>query len=99
MSRQSILKRLEDNRSEWRQYGIKSIALFGSVARDQASDQSDIDILVDFDNSRPIGLFDLARLQRRLQEVLGVPHVDLVTPAGLHPALRERIMREALHAA
>ena len=72
------------------------VALFGSFARDEGREDSDVDLLVEF--SRPIGLFEFVRMQRQLGELLG-HRVDLVTPAALKPQLRDRILREAVVAA
>ena len=66
------------------------------VARDEAREESDVDLLVEFD--RPIGLFEFARLQRQLGELLG-HRVDLVTAAALEPQLRDSILREAVFVA
>lgn len=76
------------------EYHVASLALFGSVARGDASEASDVDLLVAFD--RPVGLFHLVRTQEHLEALLGRP-VDLVTSGGLRPRLRARIAREALH--
>lgn len=70
--------------------------MFGSVARDQATSHSDVDLLVDFDETPT--LFEFARLRRVLSEVLGRP-VDLVARDALKPQLRERILSEAIRAA
>lgn len=94
MSRQTVLNRLEQHRHELRSNGVKSLALFGSAARDEATDISDVDLLVEFD--RPIGLFGLSRLKRRFEQLLGADKVDLITREGLHPALRDRILSEAV---
>jgi len=75
---------------------VQSLALFGSVVRDEASADSDIDILVEFD--APIGLIRFGQLQLRLEAVLG-HRVDLVEPAALHPALKSSILAEARSAA
>lgn len=98
MSRHEILLKLAAAQPQLRLLGVKRLRLFGSAARDEASSASDVDVLVEFD-ARPIGLFEMARIQRLLEELLGVSHVDLVTPEGLHPALRQRILSEALDAA
>ena len=97
MTRQEVLDKLEANRSELRQMGVKSLSLFGSLARDEAVDRSDVDLLVEFD--RPIGLFQFIRVQHYLQEVLGVDRVDLVMPDALHEELRDDILRDAIRAA
>jgi len=95
MKRAEIIAKLSASEEELRGRGVKSMALFGSAARDEATDTSDVDLLVEFD--RPTGLFGLIRLKRRLEEVLLVEKVDLLTPEGLHPALKERILAEAVH--
>ena len=97
MTRQDVLDKLEANRSELRQMGVKSLSLFGSLARDEATDRSDVDLLVEFD--RPIGLFQFIRVQQCLQKVLGVERVDLVMLDALHEELRDDILRDAIRAA
>ncbi len=97
MTRQEVLDKLEGSRTELRQMGVKSLSLFGSLARDEATDRSDVDLLVEFD--RPIGLFQFIRVQHYLQEVLGVDRVDLVMPDALHEELRDDILRDAIRAA
>ena len=97
MTRQDVLDKLEANRSELRQMGVKSLSLFGSLDRDEAVDDSDVDLLVEFD--RPIGLFQFIRVQQHLQEVLGVDRVDLVMLDALHEELRHNILRDAIRAA
>ena len=71
-----------------RQNGIVQIALFGSVARGEADQQSDIDLVVEF--SERISLLRFAALERRLSEALG-RRVDLLTEAAISPYLREKI--------
>ena len=75
---------------------MSQVSLFGSFARDEARDDSDVDVLVEF--SRPIGLFEFVRLQRELSRRVG-RNVDLVTAAALKPQLRDRILQEAVVAA
>ena len=60
--------------------------LFGSFARDEESEMSDVDLLVQFDHSTPIGLFAYARMDRELADRLG-RHVDLVEEGTLRPAV------------
>ena len=75
---------------------MRSLDLFGSVARNEARADSDVDLLVEFE--RPIGLFHFFRVQRRLEELLG-SRVDLVMRDAVKPQLRERIFAEAIRAA
>jgi hypothetical protein len=72
--------------------GAKALFLFGSVARDEASAKSDVDILVEFDSKR--GLFDFIGLKNYLEDLLGCK-VDLVTKDALHKALKKKILQEA----
>jgi predicted nucleotidyltransferase len=95
MKQDVVLKILRQKNAELaRQFGVKSLLLFGSVARDEATSASDVDLLVEFD--RPVGYFGLFALQDYLEELLGCP-VDLGTPNSLKPAIRENIMGEAIH--
>lgn len=99
MNRNQVLKIIADHREKLaRDYGVKSLALFGSVVRDEASPASDVDLLVEFDG-RPVGLFHLSRTQHYLESILGIRKVDLVLRDGIKPALKERILREAIYAA
>lgn len=76
--------------------GVARLSLFGSFARGEGRDDSDVGVLVEF--NRPIGLFEFVRRQCQLAEVVG-HDVDLVTPAALKPQLRDRILAEAAVAA
>jgi uncharacterized protein len=95
MKRQEVLDLLARHEEELRQYGVKSLALFGSLSRGEDTAASDIDLLVEF--SRPVGMLAFLRLQHRLGEILG-RRVDLVTSRAIRPAWRERILSEAVHA-
>jgi len=75
-----------------RKHGAGNVRLFGSVARGESDEQSDIDILVDLESGR--SLFDLVRLQGEMERVLG-RRVDLVTERGLRERIRARVLAEA----
>ncbi len=85
---------LNSHQEDLARLGVRSLALFGSVARNKASHKSDVDILIDFDSK--LGLFGFVRLKNYLEELLHCD-VDLVTKSALHPALRKRILSEAKH--
>lgn len=76
-----------------KQHGIKTICLFGSMAKDDVSDNSDVDFLVELEQGRD--LFDLGELLMDLQALLQ-RKVDLVTKTSLHPRLYSQILNEAL---
>ncbi|HZS79334.1 MAG TPA: nucleotidyltransferase family protein [Ktedonobacteraceae bacterium] len=73
--------------------GAYNVRVFGSVARGEADDKSDIDLLVDLEPGR--SLFDLGGLLMDLQELLG-HNVDVVTERGLRERIRERVLKEAI---
>lgn len=89
---------LKENQAVLKAHNVKALYLFGSVVRGEDKPESDVDILVEFQPEARVGLFGLARLQRRLSEILGRP-VDLTTPDALHEALKDRIIKEAVRAA
>ena len=74
-------------------YGARNVRVFGSVARGDADEHSDIDLLVEFDTER--SLLDHAGLWLELQELLGVK-VDVVSERGLKTRIRERVLQEAI---
>jgi predicted nucleotidyltransferase len=74
--------------------GATSLYLFGSAARGEATEASDVDLFIDYDPER-FGFVELIRLRERLSEVLGHP-ADLTTREGLHPLLRPTIEAEAI---
>ncbi len=95
MRQHEALTILHSHHETLKSFGVKSLALFGSVARDDARPDSDVDLLVEFD--RPVGLFTFVRLKRYLEEILDSA-VDLGTPDSLKPDLREPVLRESIRA-
>jgi len=74
-----------------KEHGVTSMSLFGSTARGEDHQSSDIDLLVDFEPGR--SLIDLVRLERELSEAFNLDF-DVLTPNSLHPRIRERVNRE-----
>lgn len=70
------------------------MSLFGSVARNEATAVSDVDLLVEF--NRAVGYFGLFALQDYLEDLLGCP-VDLGTPDSLKPYMRQHVMGDLIH--
>ena len=95
MKQETVLHLLRQENAELtKQFGVKSLLLFGSVARNEATSASDVDLLVEF--SRPVGYFGLFALQDYLEILLGCSE-DLGTPESLKPYIKERIMGEIIH--
>jgi predicted nucleotidyltransferase len=94
LDREAIFTALRQAEPELKNRGVQSLAVFGSVARGNYSQQSDLDILVDF--SHPVGLFDFMRLKFFLEQITHC-RVDLVTPDALRPEMKDTILREAVH--
>lgn len=94
MKTQELLK---ENREQIlrisRTHGAIKLSLFGSAAREEDNENSDIDFLVEFDEGRT--LFDLIRLKQELEELLG-KSVDIVTEKAVHPLLKKQIKIEAI---
>ena len=88
-------RRLAAHRAEFEELGVRSLDLFGSIARGDSGADSDVDLLVEFD--RPVGLFQFFRVQRRLEAIVGRP-VDLVMKDAIKRQLRTRILAEAVSA-
>lgn len=78
-----------------RHNGIRRLALFGSVLRDDFRRDSDVDVLVEFEPGRVPGLLRLARMERELSEVFAGRRVDLRTPADLSRYFRDEVLSTA----
>ena len=74
-------------------HGAVHVRIFGSTARDEADDESDVDFLVEMEPGR--SLLDLGGLQFDLERLLGC-RVDVVTERGLKARIRDRVLREAV---
>ena len=96
MPRDEFLKILREHYAEVSQFGVKSLFVFGSVARDEARPDSDVDILVEFD---PPPTFErYMDLKFHLEDLLGC-RVDLGTLETIKPRIRARVQAEALRVA
>jgi uncharacterized protein len=97
VTREEAIAHLCENQSELQAAGIVRMSLFGSTARGENREDSDIDLLAAFDRNRRISLLDVVKLELRLAELLGTP-VDLVEEGTLKPRVRSRVEAEALRA-
>jgi predicted nucleotidyltransferase len=92
-TRNNVVDVLRSRRTAIKRYGVKSLALFGSAARNNLRKKSDVDILVQF--TKPTWA-NYIGLKFYLEDLLG-REVDLVTPKGLKPAVRSSVERDLLH--
>jgi len=95
MKRDEVLAILEPHREQLQKLGVKSLSLFGSVARDEAHTDSDVDLLVEFNQQG--GFFQLLHLQYYLEDILGCS-VDLGTQDALREHLREPVLEDIINA-
>ena len=94
MNRAEVIQVLKRHEAELKKLGVEHLFLFGSVARDDAKGDSDIDLFFDHEKGR-LGLYELMDVKERAQEILG-RSTDIMTRASLHPVLRERSEETAL---
>jgi uncharacterized protein len=94
-NRDEVLRILEDQKpSLLAAYQLTKLGIFGSYARNQQTETSDLDVLVDY--SQPPTLLKLIELRDELSQMLSLK-VDIVTPNGLKPRIRDRILSEVIY--
>jgi predicted nucleotidyltransferase len=96
MRRDEIVKLLAEHRQDLSRFGVKSLALFGSVGRGESRPDSDVDFLVEFEGAATFDRY--MGLRFFLEDLLGAP-VDLVTRKALKPRLKPYVEREAEYVA
>lgn len=96
MNRDDVLRLLREHRGEWEKYDVKSLSVFGSVARDEAAPDSDVDVLVEFKSDPTFDSY--MGLKIYLEDLFGT-RVDVVTHDGLKPGIRRIVEGEALRVA
>jgi uncharacterized protein len=97
MDKGSVIQTLRAHEPELKAAGIVHLRLFGSVARDETSANSDVDLIAEFDRSKRLTLLSMVRLENGLSDLLGVK-VDLSPMNAMKEAVRARALREAIHA-
>ena len=96
MDRDQVLERLRRCEGDLRRLGVRSLRLIGSVARGEATEGSDVDLLVEFDGPPTFSGFMTLRIF--IEDLLGA-QVDLVTESGLREGVRPHVEREAIRVA
>ena len=95
MRREEIIARIRKHAEAIRAEGATELYLFGSAARDEMGEKSDVDVFVDYDPERRFSLLNLSGIHLIVMEELG-REVDITTKDSLHPELRQRILSEAI---
>ena len=94
MERTEVIAKLKAHETELRQLGVQHLYLFGSTARDDAREASDVDLFFDHERGK-LGLFQSMDVKERAAEILGC-EADIMTRGSLHPLLRQRVEASAL---
>jgi predicted nucleotidyltransferase len=99
MKRDEVLQLLNDNTDKLKEFGVKKIGIFGSCARDEIGEKSDVDIVVEFEKERG-GFKDFAGLVEFLENLFK-REIDILTPVGIETirikSIREKIKKEVLY--
>jgi predicted nucleotidyltransferase len=95
MKRDAALAHLRSLETRLRRQGVSALFLFGSVARDEGDDKSDIDLAFDLPPDTAFSLFDQAELQIELCEALSAP-VDFISLGAMGPEFRRRLQGEMI---
>ena len=94
MNRDEAITRLKQHEADLRKLGVEGLYLFGSTARGEASDQSDVDLFFDYQKGK-LGLFELMDVKAYAAGILG-RKTDIMTRDSLHKMLRPQIEASAV---
>jgi len=94
MKRDVAIATLKEHEAELRQLGVQRLYLFGSTARDEAREESDVDLFFDYQKGT-LGLFELMDVKERTTDILG-RKADIMTRGSLHPVLKTTIEESAV---
>jgi uncharacterized protein len=95
MNSDQVIAKLREHAPELRAAGVVHLRVFGSIARGEASPESDIDLLADFDKTRLLTLVTVGRLQSDLTDLLGA-NIDLSSEEWMKEPVRKQALREAV---
>ncbi len=97
MDREDVIAMLRGHESELRAAGVVRLSLFGSTARGDSGPNSDVDLLVAFDDTRRISLLDIVGIERQIPQMLKCP-AELTEEGTLKPRVRKNVEAEAVRA-
>ena len=95
MDRERAISLMREHAQDIKGLGVTGLFLFGSAARDNMGEGSDIDLYLDYDRESRFTLLTLAHLKNYLSDMLG-KNIDITTRQGLHPVLRDHIEASAI---
>ena len=95
MNKEEILKVIRENKDKIKSFGVKKIGIFGSFARGEEKERSDIDIIVEFEEGKK-NFDNFMNLAFYLEELFG-RKVDLLTPESISPYIKPYIEKEAVY--
>ncbi len=95
MNRSYVIQTLRRHERELREAGVVHLRLFGSLARNEGSQHSDVDLLAEFDKSKRLSLVTVGSIQSRLSELLGA-QVDLSSAEWMREPIRSKALSEAI---
>jgi hypothetical protein len=94
LDRDTVIRSLRAHEAEFQAQGVSHIYLFGSLARGEADEESDIDLFYDYDSAR-FGLRQFMSLREIAPGIVGRP-VDIMPRNGLHPLIRDEVVADAI---
>jgi predicted nucleotidyltransferase len=97
MTKEEVQKKLAAHKDELKKMHVARLSLFGSVLHGTAGGESDVDLLVTF--NQVVDLFHFFEVQHKLEEILGVERVDLISRNAIHPYIKHKVLAEALDVA
>ena len=95
MTFDDVRRLIEAERDSLREQGVTALYVFGSVARGEATPDSDVDVMIDYDPASGFNLIDLSGLHLQLSEKLGA-NVEVVTRNSVHRRIKDRVLKEAV---
>lgn len=97
MNKRAVIAMLKEHRAELERQGVRHVALFGSLARDEARSDSDIDIMIELDPATSIGVFEYVGIKDYIAGLFDGP-VDVVDRDALKPYVRPAAVNDAIYA-
>ena len=95
MDKDAVIEKLRAHEAELRAQGVSHVFLFGSVARGEADEKSDVDLFYDYDPQR-FGFLEFMRIRELAPDIVGIQSVDIMPRDGIHPLIRREVEQTAI---